>query len=124
GDLRGQGGGRRPGGANGPGGAGAMFGRRMLAEIMVTQADKNNDRKLSKVEFTTLADTWFDKMDSAKAGKLNQTQFAEKLGEVLNLPPAQTGSRASEQQAGGRPAPSSTGIIGTGLFTAADSDKD
>src|SRR5205085_9819639 len=116
------------GGGGGQGGGGpGMFGRRMLAEEMVSQADKDKDQQLSKVEFTGLADTWFDKMDSKKTGKLSQDQFAGKLGEVLNLaqgtdasgrgqPPGAENQSSGAPRAGGGP----TGYIGTGLFTAAD----
>jgi Ca2+-binding EF-hand superfamily protein len=125
----GQGGRRREGGAGGPGGARANagggtgrgqagFGRGVLAQMMVEQADKNKDQKITKEEFTALADSWFDKLDSEKAGKLTQTQFTERLRKVLL--PAQT-----EAQTGGNQRPGgSSAYVFNGLFTAADRDKD
>jgi len=115
-----------PGG--GPGGFGG-FGRSALAQQMLSRGDKDKDQKLSKTEFTALAESWFDKMDSAKAGKLTQEQFTEKLAEVLGLSDrgggaAQRPRRDENQSPGGGPGFAPTGSVGPGLFTAADSDKD
>src|SRR4029077_1539593 len=56
-----------PGGPGGPGRGG--FGPGMfIAPQMMTQADKNGDKKVSKEEFSALADTWFDKFDTEKKG--------------------------------------------------------
>jgi len=60
-----------PGGPGGPGRGG--FGPGMfIAPQMMTQADKNGDKKVSKEEFSTLADTWFDKLDPEKSGKISE----------------------------------------------------
>lgn len=99
-------------GSRSPGGFGpGMF----LAPQMFSQADKNGDQKLTKVEFTALADAWFDKLDSNKTGKLSQEQFIEKLNDVL--PP----SEGFRPPGGPRFGPAR--FVGPGLFTVADADK-
>jgi type 1 glutamine amidotransferase len=52
----------------------------------MAQADKNNDRKLSREEFATLADTWFDKLDTDKAGKLTQAEFTQRYASLTPAP--------------------------------------
>ena len=135
-----------PGGPGGPGGFGG-FGRTALAQQMVKQGDKDNDSKLSKVEFTALPDAWFDKVDPAKSGKVTQEQFSAKLADALGMPqetpaaPAQT-APARTEDAGGRGGPGGPGgrrgggggpgggagggvaAMGPGIFSAADGDKD
>jgi len=114
-----------PGGPDGPGGPGRRGGfgpGMMLAPQVLSQGDKNGDEKLSKEEFTALADAWFDKMDAEKAGKLSQEQFVEKLGEVLP-PPQGFGPPGGGGPGGGRGFGPGR-FIGPGLFLAADTDKD
>jgi hypothetical protein len=45
---------------------------------MFAQADANKDQKLSRAEFIALADTWFDRLDPEKTGKVTAEQFAER----------------------------------------------
>src|SRR5437867_13101755 len=71
-----------PGGRGGRGGRGGGPGA-ILATQMLAQGDKNADQKLSKDEMSALADTWFDKLDTEKSGKLSAQQFSEKFGELL-----------------------------------------
>ena len=78
-----------PGGPGGPGGRGGFGPGMMVAPQMISQADKDGDKKLTKAEFTDLADAWFDKLDTEKSGKLSQQQFTDRLGTVL--PPGQGG---------------------------------
>ncbi|SPF37088.1 Calcium-binding EF-hand-containing protein [Candidatus Sulfopaludibacter sp. SbA4] len=72
------------GGRGGRGGAGAL-----LASQMLAAGDKNGDQKLSRDELNTLADTWFDKLDTEKAGKVSRQDFAARFASVL--PPAPAG---------------------------------
>ena len=139
------GGGRGPGG--GPGGGFGMFGRQALAQQMVTQADKDKDAKLSKAEFTALADAWFDKLDTDKAGKVTQEKFAEKFADALGLPQPPAGERPPGAAPGGRGSggqrdgnqaqggrgrgpggggggPGGPANLAPGVFGAADADKD
>ena len=113
----------------GPGGRG--FGPGMfLAPAMVSQADKNGDQKLTKDEFTTLADAWFDKLDPEKTGKLSQEQLVEKFGEVMPPPPGFGGRDGGPPEGRGPGAGTGPGgggpgrFVGPGFFSAADMNKD
>src|SRR6185503_14361703 len=64
-------------------GARGGFGSRALASPMLSQGDTDKDKKLSRDEFTSLAEAWFDKLDPDKTGKLNREQFTEKFGDLL-----------------------------------------
>ncbi len=82
----------RGAGAN-AGGAGARGGRgggpgAMLASQMVTAGDKDGDGKLSRDESSALADAWFNKLDTEKAGKVSQQEFAARFASVLPPAPA------------------------------------
>ena len=50
---------------------------------MFSQADANKDQKLSRAEFTALADTWFDRLDPDKSGKVTAAQFAERFYDAV-----------------------------------------
>jgi Ca2+-binding EF-hand superfamily protein len=113
---------RRPGGGRGPGGRGGFGPGMMLSRQMLVQGDKNGDQKLSKSEMTALADTWFDKLDPDKTGKVTQEQFVEHLGEVLPPPPGMR-QRQEEGNRGGRGFGPGR-FIGPGFFAAADANKD
>ena len=74
----------------GPGGPGGRFGPGMfLAPQFLREADKNNDGKLSPAEFAALADTWFDKLDPDKTGKLTQGALEEQwpCASLYSTPP-------------------------------------
>ena len=68
-------------GRGGRGGPGAT-----LASQMLAAGDRNGDRKLSGDELNALADAWFDKLDTEKAGKVSQQNFAARFASIL--PPA------------------------------------
>jgi type 1 glutamine amidotransferase len=76
--------GRRGGGRGGRGGGGGFAGS--LTGQLVSQGDKNADQKLSRDEFTALADAWFDKMDTAKAGRITQQEFPQRMAIVIPPP--------------------------------------
>jgi type 1 glutamine amidotransferase len=61
-------------GRGGRGGAGAT-----LSTMMLSQGDTNSDRKVSRQELSALADTWFEKLDTAKAGKVAQADFTQRF---------------------------------------------
>jgi len=108
------------GGPGGPGGRGGFGPGMILAPQMLTQGDKSGDQKLTKEEFSALADAWFDKLDSQKAGQLSQEQFIERLSEILPPPPGDAGPGGGRGGRGGGPGR----FAGPGLFTATDMDKD
>ena len=85
------------GGGRGPG--------TQLAMQMVTAGDKNADRKLSREELTSLADAWFDKLDTGAAGKVSQADFTARFASVLPANPAAAagGGRGPGAGAVGRP---------------------
>jgi type 1 glutamine amidotransferase len=68
------------GGGRGPG--------TLLASQMMTLGDKNADKKLGRDELSALADSWFDKLDTTAAGKLNQADFTARFASVLPAAPA------------------------------------
>jgi hypothetical protein len=122
---QGRGGGGFGGARGGGGGAGGargqgMFGRGVLAQVMVTQGDKDSDQKLTKTEFTGLAQSWYDKIDSTKSGTLNQKDFTDRLGNLLA--PNQTGGNGGGQ-GGGNGRAGGASYVMSGIFTAADLDK-
>jgi hypothetical protein len=49
---------------------------RTLAPAMMSQGDRNQDQKLDKTEMDALAAAWFTALDTKKAGRLTQPDFA------------------------------------------------
>lgn len=132
----GQGGpGGGPGGGGGRGGGFNLAG--MMASGLFTQADADKNEKLTKAEFAGLAGTWFDKIDTKKAGKLTQEELSGGMEEVL---PAinpfgggggggQRGPGAGRGPGGQRGGNEGMGfgigrMVGPAFFTAGDADKD
>lgn len=127
------------GGPRGPGGAGGFGPGLIVAEQMLEQGDRNQDRAVSREEFAALSDGWFDKLDPDQAGKLGREQFLAKAGELFPVPqgfePRGGGPGGDRRPDGGpvggdsRPGARGGGFgparfIGPGLFTALDTDKD
>jgi type 1 glutamine amidotransferase len=79
-----------PGRGAGPGGRGGG-GRGQAGPVVaqfIAQGDKNSDQKVSREEFAALADAWYDKIDSAKAGRVIQADFPERFAAVMPPQPA------------------------------------
>jgi type 1 glutamine amidotransferase len=64
-----------------------------LATQILTQADNNNDQKLSREEFAALADNWFAKLDTDNTGKISQADFVARFNRAV-MPAAPAGGRA------------------------------
>lgn len=95
----------------------------MIAAQFLQDGDANRDEELSKAEFVGLADKWFGKLDSAKAGRLTREQFAGRLDGVLPTP-AGMGNAPPPKPGDPPPAFTPGTIVGPGLFDAADANKD
>jgi outer membrane protein assembly factor BamB len=101
-------------GAFGPG--------QMMATQMISQADKDADKKLSKDEFSGLAAEWFNKLDKGQAGKIDQQAFGEQFGAAIVSP--RPDATSEDQQRPGRRRDGFTRFVAPGFFTATDGDKD
>jgi outer membrane protein assembly factor BamB len=110
----GEGAGPGRGGREAGGGFGVGNG---VAPQMFSQADKNNDKKLTKEEFTALADAWFEKLDPEKSAKLSQANFAERFYDAV---PRQNGTGDGAPPEGRR----ASRTTAPAFFGAADTDKD
>lgn len=117
-----------PGARGGPPGVGrGGFGPGMfIAGQLLAQADKNGDQKLTREEFTALADAWFDQLDPDKTNRVSQEQFVAKFT-VLLFP---TGLPDTGFPGGGPPRAGGPGgfgperFLGVAFFTAMDANKD
>jgi type 1 glutamine amidotransferase len=70
-------------------GAGPGINLQLVGVILQTLAgDKNGDGKLTREEFTGIADAWFDKLDSAKTGRVDAAAFAKHYGAITAVPKA------------------------------------
>jgi alcohol dehydrogenase (cytochrome c) len=115
-----------PGGQGGPGGGGGGRGNAGgfgiaagVAPQMFAQADANKDQKLSRAEFTALADAWFDRLDPEKTGKVTGEQFAERFYDAV---PREQNTSAPDAGAPAQRRPNRT--TAPAFFGAADTDKD
>jgi type 1 glutamine amidotransferase len=80
---------RRGGGGRGGGRGGQAA---PVVAQFIAQGDKNNDQKLSREEFSALADAWYDKIDTTKAGRVSQADFPQRFAAVMPAaPPAALG---------------------------------
>jgi type 1 glutamine amidotransferase len=53
----------------------------------MTAGDKNGDARLSRAEFSALADTWYDTLDAGGSGRIAQADFPQRFA-ALPPPPA------------------------------------
>lgn len=118
-------GGDRPGGDRG--GRGGFGPGGMVTSQVLSQADKNTDQKVSRDEFVGLAGAWFEKLDPAKTGKIDQQTFTDRFGELFS-PPSDTGAPNAQRPDDGARPEGRRGNFGRfmapGFFAAADTDKD
>lgn len=115
-----------PGGNAEPRGERGSFGPgQIVAPAILSQADKNADQKLSREEFSNLADAWFEKLDRDKTATLDERTFAERFGELLPPPEARPGdeSPGGQRPGGRRGGFGGARFAGPALFNATDIDK-
>lgn len=90
-----------------------------LTTQMLSQADKNKDNKLSRDEFMSLAETWFDVLDPDGTSHVSQDEFIERFATIL---PPTFSPRSEGVPGGGRGGFMAARLVG--LFIAFDDDKD
>ncbi|HAB16976.1 MAG TPA: CotH kinase family protein [Verrucomicrobiota bacterium] len=115
-----------PGFGGGPRGFGPGM---MIGPIVLSQADQDGDRQLTKAEMTALAGTWFARMDTSKSGKLTQPEFTSGLAALLPAPPGAGGTPGGAAPAAPPPGAGPGGfspamMVGPGFFAVVDTDKD
>ncbi len=79
-----------PAGRAGRAGGGGNFLSNAIAADIVSQADKNNDQKLNKVELDGLANTWYAKLDAGHTGKVTEAEFAAAESDAVRRRPGRT----------------------------------
>lgn len=104
------------GGGGGRGGFGGFSIASTVGPQMFSQADANKDQKLSRAEFTALADTWFDRLDPAKSGQVTAAQFAERFYDAVPRAENAGGNASAPRTPSRSTAPA--------FVTATDTDKD
>jgi type 1 glutamine amidotransferase len=77
-------------GFGGGGGANTVLSRQIMA-----QADRNNDGKLTRQEFDSLANSWFDALDTDKTGKVTRAEFTQRFASLMP-PPAPPAPQVNE----------------------------
>ena len=70
----------------------------VLAVQLVAQGDTNGDKKLTRQELAALANSWYDRLDTDKAGKVSQADFAARLTPAV-LPAASRAPMAAADSA-------------------------
>ena len=70
------------------GGSGMNLGAMVLASRLVTAGDKDNDATVSQLEWTALADAWFQTLDTGNSGKVGRADFVARFNSLL--PPLDT----------------------------------
>jgi type 1 glutamine amidotransferase len=79
-------GGRGPGGGGrGAGGGRGGQGGPVVAQFLA-QGDKNADQKISREEFSGLADAWYTKLDSTHSGRVVQADFPQRFAALMPAP--------------------------------------
>ncbi len=98
-----------PAGRGAAGGGGGRGGNaQTLATQFMAQADKNGDQKLSRAELASLADAWYDKLDTDKTGKLSAQEFAMRFNTAVmpaQVPGGGRGGSGGRGAGGGEAAP-------------------
>ena len=72
------------------GGAGGFNFQVIPIAMQMIAADKNSDSKISRDEFGALADSWYEKLDPDKSGRIAQADFPQRFA-ALPTPPMPAG---------------------------------
>ena len=80
------GGGAARGGGRGFGGRGGGQAGPIVTRLLA-EGDKNSDQRLSREELGAVADSWYDKLDSAKSGSVARADFPQRFAAILPPPP-------------------------------------
>jgi type 1 glutamine amidotransferase len=84
-----------PPSGRGRGGRGGGFNMQVVPLVqLMLGADKNADMRISREEFTGLADVWFEKFDTDKSGRIAKADFPARYA-ALTPPAAPPAARAS-----------------------------
>jgi type 1 glutamine amidotransferase len=75
-------------GGRGGGGRGGGMAAPVATQI-IAQADRSGDKQVNREEFVALADMWFDKLDTTKAGRVSQADFPQRFAAVVPPPQPQ-----------------------------------
>jgi len=70
------------------GGGGGSSTPLQLSALLITQGDPGNHMKVTRQQMAALADSWFDKLDTDKTGKVNQADFTARFNTSVNPAPA------------------------------------
>jgi type 1 glutamine amidotransferase len=57
-----------------------------LAALCVTDGDRNKDQRVSPDEMGALADTWFDRIDPTRTGRVSQSEFPQRFAAMFPPP--------------------------------------
>lgn len=112
-------GGRGGGGGRGAGGGAAATPEATLAGQLLAQGDSDGDQRLTVAELGAVADTWFDRLDPEKTGRVRQDEFLLRFDSATNPQAAAGGGRGGRGGGGG-----ATGGTPLGFFTASDLNRD
>ncbi len=80
--------------AAGTGGTRPDFAAMTLAGQLVSAGDKDHNGALIQREWTAIADNWFQKLDTDKAGKISQADFIAHFNSLLPAPQRRSGGEA------------------------------
>jgi type 1 glutamine amidotransferase len=78
-----------------------------LATQFVAQGDADGDHSLTRAEFASLADSWFNKLDTEKSGKISRADFDARFTGVAMVGGGggRAGAGGRGARGGGEPAP-------------------
>jgi type 1 glutamine amidotransferase len=76
-----------------------------LATQFIAQGDTDKDQTLTRGELSSLADSWFDKLDTDRSGKVSRADFNMRFNSVAMPGGGRAGSGGGRGAGGGEPTP-------------------